>query len=156
MKIIYHCFGGSHSSVLASAIHLGLIDKSRLPTMEEMMAIPYYDKTSDADFGSIRFMGIDEFKNEIYVLGKKSMGKRYANILLGIADILGVSDKLISVNCMNQVNWSMKIGGFTSRRMGLEWLGRPVLGSGSRDAFFNLVNLVEYTRLQSMKKVQGS
>ncbi len=156
MKIIYHCFGGSHSSVLAAAIHLGLIDKGRLPSIEEMMAIPYYDKTSDIDFGSIRFMGVDEFKNQVYVLGKKSMGNRYSNILLGIADILGVSEDLISVNCMNQVNWSMKIGGFTSRRMGLERLGRPVLGSGSRDAFFNLVNLVEYTRLQCMKKVQVS
>lgn len=155
MKIIYHCFGGSHSSVLAASLHLGLIEKNHLPTMDEMMALPYFDKTTNDDFGSIRFMGIDEYKNEVYVLGKKSMGDRYSNILTGIAEILGSKEQLITVNCMNQVNWSMKLGGFTSRRMGLISLGRPVLGRGTRDAFLNLVNLVEITRLKSLK-VQGS
>ncbi|HEX3010797.1 MAG TPA: DUF3189 family protein, partial [Syntrophomonadaceae bacterium] len=39
MKIIYHCFGGSHSSVTAAAIHLGLIEKHRPPSMEELMSL---------------------------------------------------------------------------------------------------------------------
>jgi hypothetical protein len=41
LKIIYHCYGGSHSSVIAAALHLKWIDKDRLPSEEEMMAIPY-------------------------------------------------------------------------------------------------------------------
>ena len=75
LKIIYHCYGGSHSSVIAAALHLKWIDKDRLPSEEEMMAIPYYDKTDNGDFGSILFIGIDESGNEIYVLGKKGMRK---------------------------------------------------------------------------------
>ncbi len=154
MKIIYHCFGGSHSSVLAAALHLGLIDKNKVPGMSEMMKIPYFDKTTNADFGSIRLMGIDEYHNEIYVLGKKNLGKRYGNILMGIAEILGVKEELLTVDCMSRVNWSMKIGGFTSRRMGWVSLGRPVLGKGTEAAFLDLVNLVEITRMKVMKKVQ--
>ena len=46
MKIIYHCFGGSHSSVSAAALHLGLLDRQRTPTEEELVRIPYYDKTT--------------------------------------------------------------------------------------------------------------
>jgi hypothetical protein len=151
MKIIYHCFGGSHSSVTAAALHLGMLNKTRPPTREQLMEIPYYDKTSDADFGSIRYMGTDEFGHEVYVLGKKSMGNRYSAILMGVAEILGSQDQLIMVNCMDRVNWSMKIGGFTSRRMRLALLGRPVVTWGTQKAFSQLVNLVEITRLKAIR-----
>jgi len=152
MKIIYHCFGGSHSSVTAAALHLGMLNRNRPPTVEELMKIPYYDKTNDSDFGSIRYMGTDEYDNEIYVLGKKSLGNRYSGILMGVAEILGITDQLIEVNCMNLVNWSMKIGGFTSRRLRLELLGRPVVVWGTQKAFYELVNLVEITRLKARRK----
>ncbi|MGE5391477.1 MAG: DUF3189 family protein [Deltaproteobacteria bacterium] len=150
MKIIYHCFGGSHSSVLAAALHLGMINKDRLPSPSELMALPYFDKTNNDDFGSIRLVGNDEFGNQVYVMGKKSMGNRYAAMLEGIADILGGREQLLTVNCMNRVNWFMKLGGFTSRRIGAVSLGRPVLEKGTVDAFFKLVNLVEITRLKAM------
>jgi len=152
MKIIYHCFGGSHSSVTAAALHLGLLNRNQTPTAEELMEIPYYDKTSDSDFGSIRFMGTDEFGNDIYVLGKKSLGNRFSSILMGVAEIIGKQDDLIVVNCMNIVNWSMKLGGFTSRRLGLVAVGRPVVSWGTRKAFSQLVNLVEITRVNAIKK----
>jgi len=153
VKIIYHCYGGSHSSVMAAALHLGLIPKDRIPNENELMTIPYYDKTTKTDFGSIRFMGIDDFKNEVYVLGKKSMGDRYSRLLMGIAAILGHSDDVLVVNCMNRVNLAMKLGGFSSRRMGVVSLGRPVLVRGSQKAFLELVNLVEITRLRAMHMV---
>ncbi|HWP96619.1 MAG TPA: DUF3189 family protein [Syntrophomonadaceae bacterium] len=154
MKILYHCFGGSHSSVLAASLHLGLISKERLPTMQEMMALPYFDKTSQKDFGSIRFMGVDEGGNEVYVLGKKSLGDRYNRIFKGVAALLGKPDEIVPVDCMSRVNISMKLGGFASRRVGWVRLGRPVLGQGTRKAFLNLVNLVEITRVQVMNKLQ--
>ncbi len=156
MNIIYHCFGGSHSSVLAAALHLNLIVKHRLPTFEEMISLPYFDKTSKKDFGSIRFMGIDEDGNQVFVLGKKNVGDRYNNVLLGIADILGKKDQLIMVDCMSRVNLIMKLGGFTSRRIGWVAVGRPVLSRGTRRAFLDLVNLVEITRLRAMNKLQVS
>lgn len=154
MKIIYHCFGGSHSSVTAAALHLGLIEKHRPPTDDELMSLPYYDKTTNNDFGSIRFMGVDEYDNQVYVLGKKSLGDRFTNILNGVAQILGKDNQVIVVNTMNRVNLSMKLGGFTSRRIGIPSLGRPVVTRGTRNAFFDLVNLVEITRLKAIRKVQ--
>ncbi len=148
MKIIYHCFGGSHSSVSAAALHLGLLDSQKVPTEEELMRIPYYDKTTDADFGEIRYMGTDENDNDIYVFGKKSFSNRYSTVLTGIAKIFGDQDDLIMVDCMKRVNWSMKIGGFTSRRLGLTSIGRPIVSWGTRKAFMHLVNLVEITRFK--------
>ena len=153
MKIIYHCYGGSHSSVMAAALHLGLLPKDRIPNETNLMAIPYFDKTTNADFGSIRLMGKDEYNNEVYVLGKKNGGDRYSNLLRGIAQILGEEEQLLAVNCMNRVNMFMKLGGFSSRKMGLVSVGRPVVVHGSRKAFLELVNLVEITRLRVMQMV---
>ncbi len=152
MKVIYHCYGGAHSSVIAAALHLKIIGKHRLPTIDEMMAIPYYDKTVNGDFGSIRFMGIDDSGNEVYVLGKKSMGDKYTKILMGVAEIMGAGDQIIAIDCLNRVNLSMKLGGFMSRRIGLIFPGRPVLFRGTRGAFMKLVNLVETVRLKSMNR----
>ncbi len=154
MKIIYHCFGGSHSSVIAAALHLKMLDKNRIPTAEELIRVPFFDKTTDADFGSIRLMGQDEFGNDIYVMGKKSFSDRYSSILMGVAEILQCRDELLMVNCMSRVNWSMKIGGFTSRRLGWIILGRPLVIWGTAQAFTKLVNLVEITRVKAAKYLQ--
>ncbi|HWJ02080.1 MAG TPA: DUF3189 family protein, partial [Verrucomicrobiae bacterium] len=43
MKIIYNCYGGSHSSVTAAAIHLGLVDCGKVPCARELWKLPYYD-----------------------------------------------------------------------------------------------------------------
>lgn len=135
----------------AAALHLGLLNRNIIPTADDLIKIPFYDKTNDSDFGSIRFMGTDEFGHDIYVMGKKSFSSRYVSVLLGVAEILGSRDKLIMVNCMDRVNWSMKIGGFTSRRLGWAMLGRPIVSWGTRKAFTQLMNLVEITRLKALR-----
>jgi hypothetical protein len=150
MIIIYHCFGGSHSSVTAAALHLKLLHRNRIPSNDELMKLPYYDKTTDADFGTLRYMGTDEFGNDVYVLGKKSLENRYANLLQGIARIVGAEDQILMVDCMARVNWSMKLGGFTSRRLRLVRIGRPVVTWGTRKEFSHLINLVETVRFKAM------
>jgi hypothetical protein len=150
MNIIYHCFGGSHSSVTAAALHLKFLSRSRIPSTDELMELPYYDKTTDADFGTMRYMGTDEFGNDVYVLGKKSLANRFSNLLQGIAQIVGAEDQLLMVDCMAHINWSMKLGGFTSRRLRLVSVGRPVVTWGTRKEFAHLINLVETVRLRVM------
>lgn len=76
MKVIYHCYGGSHSSVVAAALHLKWLDPTRLPDPLDLIHLPYFDKTQDSDFGRIHYMGTDESGHDIYILGKKGMGER--------------------------------------------------------------------------------
>jgi hypothetical protein len=154
VKIIYHCFGGSHSSVTAAALHLGLLSKDKLPRKEDLMALPYYDKTSDQDFGCIHYMGRDEQGNEVYVLGKKSLGNRFNHLLTGIAALLGKEEQLLPVNVMDRVNIRMKLGGFTSRRINLPFLGRPVVIWGTRQAFQSMANLVEVIKVRALNLKQ--
>ncbi len=155
MKIIYHCFGGSHSSVTTAALHLGLLSQERLPTPQELMSLPYYDKTNDDDFGTIHYMGQDEQGHEIYILGKKSLGNRFSHLMMGVAAVLGKEDQIMVVNVMDRVNISMKMGGFTSRRIGMPFMGRPVVIQGTRQAFAAMVSLVEVIKVRILSKNRG-
>lgn len=148
MKVIYHCFGGAHSSVTAAAIHLGWIESHRLPTLEELMKIPYFDKTEQNDYGIIRFMGLDEKGHEVYILGKRNLGWRLNNVLIGLADLTGKKDELMVVNCLAYVNWMMMLGGFMSRRLGLIFPGRPILYEGVKNSFMNLTSMVSTIKLK--------
>ncbi|HZJ84445.1 MAG TPA: DUF3189 family protein [Syntrophomonadaceae bacterium] len=148
MKIIYHCYGGSHSSVLAAALHLKLIKATSLPSYTELFNLPYFDKTCDADFGSIRKVGVDELGNEVFVLGKKDLGTRYNKILPGLASLIGANNELLAVDLIGKINWLMKIGGYSSRKLGLVTLGRFFIFFGTKISFYEIVDLVDRVKKQ--------
>ncbi|HWJ03197.1 MAG TPA: DUF3189 family protein [Verrucomicrobiae bacterium] len=143
MKIIYNCYGGSHSSVTAAAIHLGLLDCGNVPCARELWELPYYDSQVKKDHGTLHFMGTDEFNNRIFVVGRRNMGKPVKRALAGLAHFYGIPEQDFRlVDPMPYVNWAMVVGGFTSRRLGLIPLGRPVVTWGTRLAFPKLSELV--------------
>ncbi|MGE5415190.1 MAG: DUF3189 family protein [Acidobacteriota bacterium] len=142
MIIIYHCFGGSHSSVTAASIHLGLIPADRVPSNEELMSLPYFDKTPKGDWGTIRPMGVDENGNMVYVMGKKNLGDRFNHMLMGLADLAGIQNDIKVINTVQCVNLLMMLGGFTSRRLRIVKVGRPIVIFGTQRAFFSLAQLV--------------
>ncbi|WP_418790146.1 DUF3189 family protein [Phosphitispora sp. TUW77] len=143
MKIIYHCYGGAHSSVTAAAIHLGWLPTDRIPGNEEIKAIPYFDRPITRDHGRLQFMGNDEFGNDIYVIGRRSAATVFENMAIGLAGVYGFSpDQLLVVNVMPYVNWKMMVGGFTSRRLGLKAIGRPVVTAGVKFSYWKIVSMV--------------
>ncbi|MDN5345312.1 MAG: hypothetical protein PWQ18_1426 [Clostridia bacterium] len=147
MIIVYHCFGGSHSSVTAAAIHLGLLSPYRLPTAEELLALPYFDGRSKGEEGELKYMGTDIYGNRVYAAGKKNLGHRFEALLYDLATILGLPrQEILLFNTSPMVNLLMRLGGFTSRRLGLTGPGRPVVIYGTRRAFFHLVQFVNINR----------
>ncbi|SHH14825.1 DUF3189 family protein [Tepidibacter thalassicus] len=147
MKIIYHCVGGTHSSAIASAIHLNILPKNRIPSKKELMNLGYFDTLEKKDRGKIIYRGKDEFGNEIYTLGRQ-FNKELVLNSLKTAYILGggnIKDILL-IDTMKTVNTLMKIGGFSSRRLHLVSFGRPIVIKGSQIAYNNIVQLVEDTK----------
>lgn len=144
MKIIYHCFGGTHSSITAAAIHLGWLPGDKVPPARWLMELPYYDKRDGWDRGEIVFMGMDEKGHEIYAVGRGSEVKVLTNLIDDLAKLLEIpagSYRLVDV--MKQVNLLMKLGGFTSRRLKAVIVGRPVVVAGTRLAFKAIKELVD-------------
>ena len=147
MKIIYHCFGGAHSSVTAAAIHLELLTDTQRVSKAELLNLPYFDAQIGKDHGRIRFMGFDSRGNEVYITGKKNLGMFYARIMRHLLVLSGEKPKnFVFINTMPCVNLWMVIGGYLSRRLRLKCLGRPIVIYGTRKSyqkFVQLVNLVK-------------
>ena len=144
MKIIYHCYGGAHSSVIAAAIHLGLLPENRVPTRAEICAVPLYDRQGADEHGHFFFMGKDQAGHEVYLTARRSRAEGLENIFTGLAGIFGISSAdYYLVNVMGKVNLTMKLGGFLSRRWGVTRVGRPIVTVGTQAAYFQIVKLVQ-------------
>lgn len=143
MKIIYHCFGGTHSSVTAAAAHLGLLPRDRTPRPEELLSLPFFDTRESNDHGRITRMGVDEAGNEVYFVGQRGKPYILENIIHGLARNFNIPpDSYRLVNVMHKVNVSMRIGGVMSRRFRLIGTGRPLVTLGTVWAYPEILNLV--------------
>lgn len=144
MKVIYHCYGSAHSSVVCAAIHMGLLPTDRKPSGSELMSLPHFDKTTSGQIGTVFSMGIDSDKNEIYILGMASAKTIVKNTIYSLLDIYAIDTRSVTlVNTLEHVNIITKIGGLLSRRLNLIGVGRPLVIFGVRHNYFDYVNLVK-------------
>lgn len=147
MKVIYHCHGGTHSSVTAAAIHLGKLPDDRIPEPEMFLQLPLYDRQVACEHGHIFFMGVDERGHEVYLTARRGRPDILEKVYASLAGIFGVpASSYCLVSAMSRVNWIMMLGGFLSRRLGLVGVGRPVVILGTRIAYPKLVKLVKETK----------
>ena len=152
MKIIYHCFGGTHSSVTAAAAHLGLLPDHRPPRAAELLALPFFDIKESNDHGNITIMGVDECGNEICFVGQRGKPQILENIVSGLADHFEIpGDQYKLVNVMYKVNLSMKVGGTLSRRF--KWItsGRPIVAWGTSRAYDQILRLVHFIKTRELR-----
>lgn len=148
MHIIYHCFGGAHSSVTAASIHLGIISDQTIPSKEALLALPYFDQTVQDDHGHLRYFGSDEAGHQIYIIGRRGLKKYFPSLVKTFANLTGIPyEEFMIVNTIPCVNWMMMLGGYTSRRLGWTKFGRPIVLKGTQKAFSRLADTANKTRL---------
>lgn len=153
MHIIYHCVGGAHSSAIASAIHLGLLPKTRIATPEEILSVPFFDNTTKKQYGHIIHRGIDECGNSIYTLSRQFSGRIVIRALEDLSLILiGNKNKVMLIDVSPAVNTTMKIGGFLSRRANMIGIGRPMVVYGSRKAYRDIIRIVNRTKSKAQSR----
>lgn len=150
LNYIYFCWGSAHSSVTAAAIHLRQIATDGIPSIAEVMRIPRFDLTPNSEVGSLFFMGDDGQGNNVYVLGLGSEHQAYCYLVDQYLAMLGLtSTDYRLVNCLPCVNWFTRIGGFSSRSLGLVWFGRRLAAYGVSRSFSTYVGLVKRVRASS-------
>lgn len=143
MKVIYHCYGGSHSSVTVAGIHLGLLPRDRIPSFWELLRVPHFDGNGPSAPGRFYFMGRDWRGNEVYVLGKRTLGQKFNLLLHKVADLFSCSGHFYPFDTTAFLNPLMVLGGFLSRRLKLVSLGRPLVVLGTQLAYFKFIQLVD-------------
>lgn len=148
MKIIYHCYGGAHSSVTAAAVHLNWLPTDRLPEPGELKDIPFFDQQINKDHGYLRFMSCDEYDNEIYIVGRRNCAEVFSNMARGLVKVFDQDeDEYLLFNVMPYVNWKMVLGGYTSRRLGITAIGRPIIVAGVIDSYWKIVSFVQRVKV---------
>lgn len=144
LKIIYHCYGSSHSSVVAAGIHLGYLPKDRVPTRQELLNTPHYDRTMTRDLGTPFLFGHDSHGFEVYVLGRKNAVHLVENLIPSVLEYYGhPTHEILLVNALERLSMITTAGGTLSRGMGFISIGRPLTVWGIRRSYWNFVRLVD-------------
>ncbi len=143
MKIIYHCYGGTHSSVMAAALHLGIFDQEKFPSFRELLSCPYFDKVKNKDVGKIFFMGKDEKGHEVFVMGCRNAGQLVETVLKDFSSIMNINPgEVILASTMPCLNILIRLGGLLSRSLNLVTAGRIFLLPGCMLAYSKIKKVV--------------
>jgi len=145
-KVIYHCYGGSHSSVITAGVYLGLLPKDRVASKAELLAVPHFDQKEAVTHGHLRFIGRDLKGNEVLVLGKRMAGPDITLFLHKISKLFSCREELVAIDTTFPINPLMVIGGFLSRGLNLVALGRPLVILGTQIAYPYFVQIAEGTQ----------
>ncbi|SKC83471.1 DUF3189 family protein [Maledivibacter halophilus] len=149
MHVIYHDIGGSHSSVVASYIHLNKLPIDRIPSAKEIIEVPMFDKLRKNQRGRLIFHGIDEYKNKVYTLSRLYYEHPITNALMSIPSMIGIDEReIMLVDTSPSVNFIMKLGGGSSRKLKMVTFGRPIVAYGITKTYGNIVDLVTKTKLK--------
>lgn len=149
MVIIYNCYGGTHSSILASAIHLKKLPTDRLPSRQEILGIDYFNKLTYSDMGRLIYHGVDENGNRVYTIGRgtsKALVPAMRNMAIALCKDKGIEEHFLFINCSPTVPPLMTLGGFFSRGLHINSVGVPLLVAGARQTYNNIANLVEKSK----------
>ncbi len=146
MVIIYNCYGGTHSSILASAIHLKKLPMNRVPTKQEILHVEYFNKLRYKDMGRLILHGTDDYGNRVYTIGRgtsKALVPAMRNLAIALCKDKNINEQFLFVNCSPAVPPLMTLGGFFSRGLHIDFIGVPLLTAGARQAYYNITKLVE-------------
>lgn len=118
-----------------------------MATRQEILAAPRFDMSTNADIGRLIYMGQDTLGYEVYILGLGA-GHRHIKYAVDAAlRLAGVpKSEYRLVNCLPCVNLATRLGGFTSRSLGIVKLGRPLVAWGVARSYRNYLHIVQKVR----------
>lgn len=155
MKVIYHCYGRAHSSVVAAHLHLGTLPLAGPVSKEQIMAVPEFDRAEAADFGAPYFVGQDEAGNEVYILGLNGQTPLCVRAMLSLAGQLGLADRILLVNTLTAIGLTTRVGGFISKKLRCPRLGKPLAALGIIRSLPRLRQLVAVVKKELAQKGQS-
>ena len=146
MKVIYHCYGRAHSSVVAARLHLGSLPMVGPVNIRQLLGLAEFDRADPSQWGIPHFMGRDEQGNEVYILGLNSQTAAGLRAITSLAWYLGKNDEVFLCNTLPAVGLLTRLGGFTSKKLGLTTIGRPLAALGIILSLRRLRHLVAWTK----------
>jgi hypothetical protein len=146
VRVIYHCYGRAHSSVVAAHLHLGNLPMTGPVSIEQIIGLAEFDWADSSQWGVPHLMGRDEQGNEVYILGLNSQTPAGLRAMTSLVWHLGKKDEVFLCNTLPAVGLFTRLGGFASRKLGLTTIGRPLAAFGLILSMEHLRGLVAWTK----------
>lgn len=149
MIYVYNCYGGTHSSALAAAIHLKKIPLERIPSKQEILNIPLFNELKHVDRGKLYFHGLDSDGNEVYTIARGTCKFLIASLVDFYSILLRKHNEAVPIvfsNTSPTVPLAMTFGGFFSRTCKIDPIGVPLLVIGAKQSFEVVKQLVHHTK----------
>ena len=149
MIIIYNCYGGTHSSILTSSVHLGILPSDSIPSKQEILNTKYFNKLKYKDMGRLIFHGVDEAGNKVYSIGRgtsRALVPAMRNLTMEMHKLYNVNEGFAYVNTSGTVPIFMTLGGFFSRGLKIDVIGVPLLAKGAQQSYKKIVDLAQKTK----------
>jgi hypothetical protein len=147
MIVIYHDVGGAHSSCICANIHINKLKMDKIPNKEEILSLPTFDKITKTEYGRLIYIGTDEFGAKVYTLCRMR-SKKY--VIPAISDMYqifnGDMNGFFLADTSPTVNNLMRLGGISSRVLGLVSFGRPIVAKGTLKGYNQMAELVKTTK----------
>ncbi len=141
--VVYHCYGGAHTSVVSAALHLGRLPREGVLGRDDFEGLEQFDSLQTR-IGQIHHLGRDRRGVEVKALGLGGGTEVLWPLYLQLMDVVGWKQgEIIGCHTLPAAGWLLRVGGFLSCRLRLTWLGRPLVIRGVRRAHPRLVCYVE-------------
>jgi len=128
-RIFYVCYGGTHSSVVAAMLHLGLVSVQDIQVHgpEVLSWLPYFDRRTTGEIGLPVLLGHDVYGSEVYALGTGWLGRRLELCLCDLVEVACPGARACFCSVRGVLDFRARIGGFLSRRVHLVQPGRKLV-----------------------------
>jgi len=148
MHIFYYCTTGVHTSLVAAAIHLGILPDKRVPKWDEIAGIPNYDGLAYENIGIPHRVGADCQGNEIYSVGVLAERDVVVRAIGSLLDLYQVPrEQYLLVSTMEVIPYQTILGYFISVRLGLRSIGRTLAARGLTRVYPELTELVRRVKV---------
>jgi len=143
MIYIYCSYWGTHTAVIAAAVHLKKITFPTGSTGEAVYDLPLFDRLTPLDQGDLRYYGTDHNGNKVYVIGTRGATRTIARAFRGLLNVFDIKEEIKLIDLEPLSNTCLRLGAYLSRRWGFTLLARPLIIRGANRVFPQVANAVE-------------
>jgi len=120
-----------------------------IPTYDDFLAVPYFDRTDAGLIGKPYLMGVDGLNNSIYFMGMWNQRNSLKQVLCDLLETAGIDkEEYLFADVFPLINFSTKFGGALSKRLHLTTLGRQILIWGIQKQYHEFISLVTNVKIR--------
>jgi len=143
MKVFYLCRTGHHTSIIAAALHLGMI--SLESGDNKLYDLKGFDDIEFKDIGKPFFVGTDSFNTEIYTVGVWNDSQIMSRAINDLVSLIGLRRGEWQVIDVSPAVSRLTVAGLNLKKFRLKPLAKALVSLGARREIKRLTAyLVDY------------